>query len=147
MGKYVFLDTELCLVDTLSRKTEYNSKTEIIQISAVLLNENFDIGDEFKLLVKPEYGTIDSHIWALTGISLEDIKYAPVLTDAMKSFVDWLPEEAVIISKDEYDRIQFQKEMICKKIELPEFNKYYKTWQERNDVINFLEGRYKNEFC
>ncbi len=68
MGKHVVIDLEMCRV-AKEMKREYRAKHEIIQIGAVLLDEDMVVTDRISILVKPEFGWIDPFIEKLTGIS------------------------------------------------------------------------------
>lgn len=128
MSKYVIIDSEMCRVTNPLKKAEYGGGTELIQIGAVLLSENYTTEDEFKTLIRPQYGTITSYIQELTGISSEDVKDAPTLKEALDAFLEWLPVDAVIVSWSDNDMTQLQRETSRKEIELPRLDKYYETW-------------------
>ncbi len=75
MSSYVVIDLEMCSVQRIFRRS-FSHKTEIIQIGAVLLSENFQPLGEFSSFVCPRYGKIDHFIQNLTGISERDVKKA-----------------------------------------------------------------------
>ena len=88
--QYVVIDLEMCNVAKLYRKS-YPYKSEIIQIGAVLLDENFEITDKFNEYVKPKYGDLDHFIKKLTGISKLDLSRAdefPVVFERFSKRVD-----------------------------------------------------------
>lgn len=93
--KYAVLDLEMCTVPKGYRKFGFKYRQETIQIGAVLLDENYEIIDEFNSYVKPEYGVIDGFIQNLTGISQHDVAAAPCFEEAMEAFLDWLPADDV----------------------------------------------------
>ena len=84
MSSYIVIDLEMCSVQRISRRS-FSHKTEIIQIGAVLLSENFQPLGEFSSFVCPRYGKIDHFIQNLTGISERDVKKAPSIEDALRA--------------------------------------------------------------
>ena len=98
MNQYVVVDLEMCKVPYLNRKKEFHGANETIQIGAVLLNENYEVVDEFNTYVRPEFGSLDWFITNLTGITPKDLKSAPTMREAMKAFIFWIPEDAFVVS-------------------------------------------------
>lgn len=116
MSKYVVIDLEMCNVPQTARH-KYGYKQEIIQIGAVLLDENMEIADCFNNYVKPMYGALDNFIIRLTGISWRDLSAAPYLKEALADFLNWLPDEDVtIVSWSMTDKTQLLKEIAEKGI-------------------------------
>ena len=93
--KYAVIDLEMCMVPKGFRKYGYKYRQETIQIGAVLLDENYEVIDEFNTYVKPEYGWIDDFIEKLTGISQHNVADAPSFEEALEAFLDWLPADDV----------------------------------------------------
>lgn len=112
---YVVIDLEMCKVSKNQRK-KTGLRNEIIEIGAVLLNDNLEIVDEFKTYVLPEYGRIDEYIENLTKIKNEDLCSAPVLSDALEMFFEWMPSSAVMVAWSDNDAYQLEMEAICKNI-------------------------------
>ncbi len=52
MNQYVVVDLEMCKVPYSNRKKEFHGANETIQIGAVLLNENYEVVDEFNTYVR-----------------------------------------------------------------------------------------------
>lgn len=99
MSKYVIVDLEMCHVPrAIQDINNYYRGSEIIQIGAVLVDEDLQIVDNFVTLVCPEFGTIDTYIENLTGISRKDVCGAPRIKEALEMFIDWLPEDAILVS-------------------------------------------------
>ena len=87
---YLVLDLEMCGVAKHYRTDKFHYATEIIQIGAVLLDEEYQRIAEIRQYVHPVYGVIDNFILKLTGISNSDVKHAPCLEDAMKHMLNWI---------------------------------------------------------
>lgn len=126
MSCYAVLDLEMCRIPRTC--TETSLSHEIIQIGAVLLNDNYETVDTFMTHVHPQYGTIDPFIEKLTGITKEDVANAPAITEALTLFLQWLPEDAVIVSWSDSDRYQMMDEIDLKELGFPEFDPYFDEW-------------------
>ncbi len=120
MKHFVVIDLEMCAVPKKNRST-FHCKNETIEIGAVLLDEELNICDSFKTYVHPEFGVIDSYIINLTGITTKQTDTAPCFTEAMTMFLNWLPEECVLIAWSDNDKHQLQKEAFYKGFEFPGF--------------------------
>ena len=129
MKNYVIIDLEMCKVPP-EKYEETTIRNELIQIGAVLLDESLEIYDTFVTYVCPEFGTIDDFIEELTGITNEDTKDAPYIDEAIDDFLDWLPEDAVIVSWSETDRYQIMNELDAKEIYFEELEGYFDTWMD-----------------
>ena len=116
--KYAVIDLEMCNVPKGFKKFGYKWRQETIQIGAVLLDENYDIVDEFNTYVKPEYGHIDGFIRDLTGITQADVAAAPCFEEALEMFLEWLPYDDVrCVSWSDSDPKQIVHEVFAKGIE------------------------------
>lgn len=80
---YVVLDLEMCRVPKQYRNKKYKYANEIIQVGAVLLDEEYEIIGRINQYVHPEYGVIDHFISNLTGIQNNQVKHAPSLKEAL----------------------------------------------------------------
>lgn len=113
--KYVIVDLEMCRVAKSNRTEEYRWAQEIIEIGAVLLDENFEMVDRFDIFVKPKYGRLDSFIEKLTGIQEKDLRNAPDFSEAMDKFAAWIPEGDVrCVSWSMTDNSQILHEIVSK---------------------------------
>jgi len=129
MQTYVIIDLEMCKVPP-EKHEETPLRNELIQIGAVLLDENLEIYDTFETFVCPEFGVIDDFIEQLTGITNEDTKDAPYIDEAIDIFLDWVPEDAVIVSWSDTDRYQIMHELDAKEIYFDELEYYFDTWMD-----------------
>ena len=119
MSKYVVYDLEMCKVPKGEKREEFGSRQELIQIGAVLLDEEFKTIDTFMTYVAPRFGFVDSFIEKLTGITPANTSNAPSTEDALNAFQAWIPNDAVLVSWSENDPIQIYHEIDGKHIELP----------------------------
>lgn len=108
---YLVIDLEMCKVPKEYR-TKYRYATEIIEIGAVLLDEEFQVIATQKQYVKPQYGVIDRFIMDLTGIKNGQVKHAPKLGQAIAYLLDWIGNrEYQILAWSENDRNQLMREL------------------------------------
>ena len=119
MSKYVIYDLEMCRVPRGEKREQFGYRQELIQIGAVLLDENYDMIDTFMSFVKPRFGELDEFIQKLTGIKPEDTQCAPSTEEALEHFTKWMPEDAVMVSWSENDPYQLYHEIDGKEIDIP----------------------------
>lgn len=119
MSKHVVYDLEMCRVPRGEKRDAFGSRQELIQIGAVLLDEGYEITDSFVTFVHPRFGELDEFIEKLTGITASDLADAPSTEDAIESFLEWMPEDAVMVSWSESDIYQLYHEIDGKGIDSP----------------------------
>lgn len=131
MKYYVVIDLEMCKVPKGAAKS-YGKSNEVIQIGAVALDEQYQIlEDRFMTYVKPQYGSLDSFINHLTGITQKDLKEAPCFEEALRQFESWLPDgEVEMVSWSRTDLKQLQNEMKGKNIVSERFEQLFETWND-----------------
>lgn len=143
-NKYVVIDLEMCKIYDEKIIKENDIKNEIIEFGAVIIDENLNITDSFKRYVHPQYGILDNHIKNLTGIKYEDIKSASMFETVLNEFNDWIPNNSIIVSWSENDKIQIEKEMNFKNIKLESFNNYLETWEDSQQEFSNKMNANKN---
>ncbi len=110
---HIVLDFEFTPIPKYYKYQRKLVKHEIIEIGAVKLNDDYQVIDEFSTLVKPKYSRLDPSCSALTGITERDLISAPIFTEAVKLFVEWIGlEEYDIYAWSEHDNEQFCGECI-----------------------------------
>ncbi|MBR3104303.1 MAG: exonuclease domain-containing protein [Lachnospiraceae bacterium] len=136
MSKYVVVDLEMCKVAPEKRKAAgYGRGSETIQIGAVLLNEKYEITDEFNIFVRPEYGFMDTFIMNLTGINSRELRDAPSMKEALLKFIDWIPEDAQVVSWSNTDRGQIKYEAAKKGIVHDRLDTILETWIDSQEMF------------
>ena len=120
----------MCKVPKGLKREKFGGACEMIEIGAVLMDDTYEIIDKFKTYVSPEYGEVDSFIQKLTGITKADTINAPSTEEALKMFVNWLPEDAILVSWSDNDEKQIRKEIELKNIEIPMLEKYLDAWED-----------------
>ena len=129
-NQYVIIDLEMCKIFDEKIIKEKDFKTEIIEIGAVVVNENLEITDSFKQYVSPQYGLLDEYITNLTGVKYSDIQNASNFHESIEQFLQWIPKDSVIVSWSDNDKYQIKKELQLKDINLIEFDNYFDTWED-----------------
>ncbi len=124
MSKYVVYDLEMCKVPKGVKREEFGCRQELIQIGAVLLDEEYNTIDSFMTYVAPRFGFVDSFIEKLTGITPRDTQNAPSTEEALAKFLAWIPGDAILVSWSESDPIQLYREIDGKQIDLPELEAF-----------------------
>lgn len=115
---HLVVDLEMCNVPKIYRRNSYNYSKEIIQIGAVLLDDEFKRVATLTQYVHPEYGVIDHFIENLTGIKNSQVKNAPLLQDALIAMLNWIGDrEYQVYAWSETDRNQILHELKAKKID------------------------------
>lgn len=146
MSKFVVVDLEMCNVPKGTARKVFGWKNELIQIGAVLLDENYKICDTFMSYVHPEFGIVDLFIENLTGITRTDVRCAPSAKKALEAFASWVPDDAILVSWSDNDRIQIQKELCGKQIENEKLELLLVSWidcQKEFGEILETEKNYK----
>jgi len=108
---YVVIDLEMCKVPK-QYQSKYNYSKEIIEIGAVLLNQEYQVIGTQKQFVSPEHGVLDRFISNLTGIQASQVKHAPRLLEALQHLIDWIGDrEYQIMAWSDSDRNQLFQEL------------------------------------
>lgn len=100
---------------------------EVIQIGAVLLDENFNELATFLTNVYPENEeAFSSSSEKIHNLSLEDLEDAPIIYDALENFEKWIMKSCNFISSSDFRKLQLCGQSVI------------------ND-INFLKMAYEQE--
>ncbi len=128
MSKYVIVDLEMCGIPKCNRHDAHRLRNELIQIGAVVVEENLQISEEFMTYVSPEFGKVNTYIEKLTGISQTTLYGAPKIKEALEMFIQWLPSDAVLVSWSENDEYQIREETEAKGIVIEGLDSYLDNW-------------------
>ncbi len=123
--KYIFIDFEMNPVDKVYKQERRVCAMEIIEIGALMLDEDLKESSVFKCYVKPMYNSqIYQRFSQLTGITTEMLQDKPHFPEAFSYFVDWCventdpEEEYTIFAWSETDLHQLQNEIKQKEIKI-----------------------------
>ena len=142
--KYIVVDFEMNPVSHIYKEQKAICTNEIIQIGAILLDENYEEQDSFQTYVKPCFSEeLRKSIVNLTGITDEMLQFAPGFSDALKAFFEWCihcGDKIQIIQWSESDYSQIAGEILQKQYMLTEHEKslmngWYDFQKEYGDVI------------
>jgi inhibitor of KinA sporulation pathway (predicted exonuclease) len=116
---YIFVDFEMNPIEAIYREEKKICGSEIIEIGAVMLDENFQEISSFKELVKPQYNSEIYNQWeALTGITTEMINGKRHFAKVFSDFISWCGvDDYEIYAWSNSDCSQIIKEIKLKKIE------------------------------
>lgn len=108
--KFVVLDLEA----TCWEKKKKGQVNEIIEIGALLLDENGGLISEFEQFIKPQVNpTLSEFCTELTTIRQEDVDAAQAFPEVLNAFHEWFgmaEGNYVLGSWGFYDKIQFTKD-------------------------------------
>ena len=144
--KHVVVDLEMNAIDRKYYQERQYCKMEIIQIGAIVLDEEYKEIGSFSTLVKPQYNSIiESAYQQLTGISTYMVKNAPIFVDALNAFFDWikgLNDEISVYAWSENDLDQIYNESYLKEYEFSEYEEniiqnWYDFQEEFEEKLNF----------
>ena len=132
--KYIIVDLEMNPLAGQYRAERSNCKQEIIEIGAVVLDENLLVVGEFKTLVCPEYNTeIQKKYETLTGINTGMVVGAPKFAAAIEMFVSWCEsyeDDYEIYAWSENDFKQIQAEMKLKRYGSSAVDRLFDRWND-----------------
>ena len=120
--KHIVVDLEMNPISKEFKEERTVCNREIIQIGAVVLDENYYEIGSFMTLVKPEYNLqVERNIEKLTGIMTDMVQSAPAFKEAIQMFFDWcnsIPDGICVYQWSDSDRDQVSKELKLKNIQL-----------------------------
>lgn len=133
--KYIFVDLEMNPIARRHKEARRLCNNEVIEIGAVVLDEDLRETDCFKQLVKPEYNAeVYKRYAALTGITTGMLATAAHFAEALAAFVQWCAadgEEYLIFAWSDNDLQQLQKETALKRIAMsPELEYMFRQWRD-----------------
>lgn len=131
--KHIVVDLEMNPIAKEYRKEKTICSREIIEIGAVVLDEQYKEVDSFRTLVKPQYNDkIKPNLEKLTGITTELVENAPVFEEALEKFFTWckdINDDIKIYQWSESDWTQVTREIELKEIFIEEqYKKFLYHW-------------------
>jgi len=142
MKQYLVIDLEFCRTDRyLGKLNKYYVPHEVIQIGAVILNDDNEVVDRFKSFVHPMYGKLDAKVSELTGITEEDLKTAPLLRPALAAMSEWMGDrELIAASWSDTDYRQLSDEMEQKHIRNRRVERLFDGWVDLQKAYTRMVG-------
>lgn len=119
--RYIFVDFEMQRIDKIHKEMRKICKQEIIEIGAIMLDDNHNEVSTFKRYVKPEYSKhISRHITELTGITDNYLFCQKDIAIEIEAFAEWclsFGDEITVYAWSENDLKQINEEFQLKGIE------------------------------
>lgn len=107
-------------------KSPVSLKGEIIQIGAVKLDENLEIIDTFKIMVKPKYyRTMHKKVSRLTSITDDDLQYGFPFKQALSYFNSWCTEDCIFLTWSGDDVRMLRSNLLIHKVKYYSIPKSY----------------------
>lgn len=135
---YLVIDLEMCKVPKDYRSKNYKYANEIIQIGAVLLDDEYKQIDTFSQYVHPEHGVVDYFITNLTGIQNKQVKHALKLQEVLIHLLDWLGDRQYkIFAWSNNDYVQLQHEISIKNLDVEKIQDFMckERWIDYQEVF------------
>ena len=140
---YIIVDFEMNSVARGYKEERKICRMEIIEIGAVIMDENFLVLGEFKTLVKPQYNdSIGKTYETLTGISTHMVKDAPTFATAYEMFASWCESygkeyEVYAWSDNDYNQLVAEMKLkgYCNKQKMNPLLKWFDFQKEYTDKL------------
>ena len=114
---------------------------EIIEIGAVLLDDENNTVRKFETYVKPRYSKVTKSIERLTGITDEMLVGAPYFEDAIVDIIKEIPDDVVLCTWSDSDTNAIKKEIDVKGINIERLEElcesYFDIQREFSNKLNF----------
>ncbi len=137
---HIMIDLEM---NTIQRRISEDKRlsSELIEIGAVKMDENYEVTDKYQSYVSPQYGEMDVLITQLTGITDDMLEGAPCFQEALDAFARWIGEEpARFYSWSMADLRQFQNEAAFKGYTGEIIARMEKNWTDFQQEYSRLLG-------
>lgn len=133
--KHIVVDLEMHPIPKMYKEERLISRTETIEIGAVVLDSEYKEIGSFKTLVKPQYSIeIEPYYARLTGITTEMVQNAPFFEEALTMLFAWchsIKDDLRFYQWSENDLTQLQNEINLKHIPIkPENTGFLQGWED-----------------
>lgn len=122
--------------------TEEIPMGEIIEIGAVVLNDDFEIVNEYNTYVKPDNIKISNGVQALTNITTDRLLTAPSIKEALKELLKSTPsiEETTLYTWSDSDTNAIVSELSSKDIHIDEVSKLCEEYVDIQEIFGRQVG-------
>ena len=140
--RHIFLDFEMNHIAQEYTEERTFSKMEIVEIGAVMLDDDGKEISSFQSYVKPEFNDkIEKICTKVTGITTETVADAPVLWPVLQQFVEWCgTEELTVYAWSDSDLRQLKRELNLKEIQCKELNRLCDNWVDFQRMFGDMLG-------
>lgn len=139
MKKICCLDTEFTVIESKRvRRTKKYINSEVIQIGAVIINEEGTVIRTFSEYVKPEFTSVAPSCRKITHITDTKLRKALSFNETVKKFLDWIGslEDLVVYAWSEADYHQLQGEAIEKKLTDTRFLRFLNSMDDYQQIFH-----------
>lgn len=137
---HIMIDLEMNKI-AKQQRGDIKLSSELIEIGAVKMDDQFEVIDQYQTYVAPDYGAMDHRIIALTGITDDKLVGAPQFAKAMDDFAEWIGSEPTwFYSWSMSDIRQFQTESTFKEYKGPIIARMESHWTDFQEVYSELLG-------
>lgn len=129
--RYICIDLEMNELTSKERKSVKGMAGEVIQIGAVMLDEDFNCISQFASYVKPVFSHITEEITKLTGISDETVAHADTFSTAFYKLYSWAGKDDITtFCWSDSDYKQLWNEIYVKAKNHDEYREFLKTFAD-----------------
>lgn len=134
--RYICIDLEMNELSSKERRAAKGMTGEVIQIGAVMLDENFCCISQFNSLVKPVFSHISEEIIKLTGITDESVSNADTFAIAFYKFYSWAGKDDITtFCWSDSDYKQLFDELYIKAKNHEEYRNFFKTFVDLQSAV------------
>ncbi len=138
--QHIMIDLEMNKIEK-QIKNEKKLSSELIEIGAVRMDEQFNFLDKYQTYVSTEFGRMDPIIIDLTGITDDMLVGAPMFAQVMDDFAKWIGKEpTTFYSWSMSDIRQFQNESDFKGYKGKIIRRMEKNWVDFQEEYSRLLG-------
>ena len=139
--QHIFVDFEMNAIPKKNTEARAVYRSEIIEIGAVKLNEQYQQVGKYSRYVHPVLADITPRTTEITGITGEDVQGAKDLPEALAEFIEWIGEEPCrIYAWSDSDRRQLVGECTAKGIYPDGLPKQFRRWMDFQRIYTRLMG-------
>lgn len=139
--KHIMIDLEMNTINKEHHEVRAYLKREIIEIGAVMMDDEFHIINEINIYIKPQFNPIVDKIKELTGISNEIVDGSETFEQAMETFLTWIGDgDVTMYSWSEHDLTQLKKECAYKGISNHRLEYLFDQWVDFQEEFGRLLG-------
>ena len=139
--QHIFVDFEMNAIPKKNTEARAVYRSEIIEIGAVKLNEQYQQVGKYSRYVHPILADITPRTTEITGITGEDVQGAKDLPEALAEFIEWIGEEPCrIYAWSDSDRRQLVGECTAKGIYPDGLPKQFRRWMDFQRIYTRLMG-------
>ena len=139
--KHIFLDFEMNAIPRKNKEARALLRSEIVEIGAVKLDENYQQIDKYSAYVHPELCPITENCTKITGITSSDVESAKTFADALQDFIAWIGTEPVrVYSWSDSDRKQLREEAAAKGVYPNGLERPFRRWMDFQRIYTHLVG-------